>query len=203
MSELYETLRDYTMVPERVFDANIDLARWAHHVPGCVVECGVWRGGMIAGLAATLGFDRRYFLFDSFEGLPPARKIDGEAALAYQRETSSAEYRDNCRAEMTYAMQAMRRIEGGAPSYRIVKGWFTPELLAIVDEPIALLRIDCDWYASVKLCLEVLWDKVAIGGIAIMDDYFAWEGCRKAVDDFFGNKVILRPEESLCWAVRS
>ena len=48
---------------------------------------------MIAGMAAVLGPGRQYFLFDSFEGLPPAREdVDGAAAVAYQTNTESPNY---------------------------------------------------------------------------------------------------------------
>ena len=49
---------------------------------------------------------------------------------------------------------------------------------------IAVLRLDGDWYGSTMTCLEHLFDKVLPGGIVLMDDYYAWEGCSKAVHDF-------------------
>src|SRR6266700_461620 len=45
--------------------------------------------GMSAGLATVLGTDRQYLLFDSFEGLPAAKEIDGRAALSWQNEKQS------------------------------------------------------------------------------------------------------------------
>ena len=38
---------------------------------------------------------------------------------------------------------------------------------------IAILHIDADWYASVKIVLETLYDKVVEGGFVVSDDY--WE----------------------------
>ncbi len=66
------------------------------------------------------------------------------------------------------------------------------------------MRIDCDWYEPTKLCLESLWNKVSDHGVVILDDYFAWEGCKKAVDKFFESvaEVHVREEDSLCWVVR-
>src|SRR5579862_5310500 len=79
---------DFTMVPRRIFAANLILC--AEYAPpnGCIIECGVWRGGMSAAMADILP-GRTHLLFDSFEGLPPATAMDGEAALNYQRDTSS------------------------------------------------------------------------------------------------------------------
>ena len=45
---------------------------------------------MSAGIAEVLGPDRQYFLFDSFEGLPPAREdLDGAWVVAVQSNTKS------------------------------------------------------------------------------------------------------------------
>jgi hypothetical protein len=54
-----------------------------------------------------------------------------------------------------------------------------------IPEKIAILRLDTDWYESSKYELEQLYDNVVIGGIIIFDDYYHWNGQRKATDDFF------------------
>ena len=56
----------------RFYIANLVLSGRAAGVPGAIVECGTWKGGMIAGIASLLGASREYYLYDSFEGLPPA-----------------------------------------------------------------------------------------------------------------------------------
>jgi len=50
--------------------------------------------------------------------------------------------------------------------------------------PIALLRLDGDWYESTKICLDGLYNHVVPGGVVVIDDYGHWEGCRRAVDEF-------------------
>jgi hypothetical protein len=44
------------------------------------------------------------------------------------------------------------------------KGWFQDTLPADAGEieKIAILRLDGDWYESIKICLEHLYDKVEI-----------------------------------------
>ena len=49
--------------------------------------------------------------------------------------------------------------------------------------PIAILRLDGDWYASTKICLDHLYERVVPGGFVIVDDYGTYEGCQKAVDE--------------------
>ena len=78
------------MLHEGKYVNNLELCFEYKRIPGCVVECGVWRGGMSAGMAEVLGVERNYFLFDSFEGLPPAREdLDGTAAVAWQRQDAT------------------------------------------------------------------------------------------------------------------
>ena len=106
---------------------------------------------MIAGIAEILGADREYFLFDSFEGLPPATAMDGERAKAWQKDTQSPTYYDNCRAPIEFAERAMKL--SSARKYKIVKGWFDDTLPKFVPPcPIAILRLDGDWYEFDPSC---------------------------------------------------
>ena len=52
-------------------------------IPGDVVECGVWKGGMTMAMILInqkYNTDRHFYLFDTFEGLPEPTKEDGEDA---------------------------------------------------------------------------------------------------------------------------
>jgi O-methyltransferase len=181
-----------TMIPPVVYVDNLRLARQVQEIPGAIVECGVWRGGMAAGIARTLGPERDYVLFDSFEGLPPAHEVDGPAALAWQRDTGSPQYFDNCKAEMSAASSSMRAAGISRPDLR--KGWFkeTVPLFASTRTPIALLRLDGDWYESTMTCLQSLFPLVVDGGIVIIDDYGTWDGCTRAVHAYLAQHD--RPE---------
>lgn len=180
-------LRDFTMVSEEIYCQNLALAEMARNIPGCVVECGVWRGGMSAGLCTVLGRHRIYFLFDSFEGLPPAREIDGPAALKWQADKTSPFYYDNCAARPDYAKRAMELV--GASRYELKPGFFNASLPKFTPpEPIAFLRLDADWYESTIECLDQLFDHVAPGGIIALDDYYTWDGCSRALHDFLSKR---------------
>jgi O-methyltransferase len=180
---IFRTFTKFTMIPVIVYIRNLGLVNRNRHIEGCVVECGTWRGGMIGGIAKLLGPDREYYLFDSFEGLPDAKEIDGETAIAWQNDKTSARYLDNCTAEMSFAEKAMEM--SGAKNYHITKGWFSDTLPKFdKTKKIAVLRLDGDWYESTMDCLNNLYDSVVPGGIIIMDDYYVWDGCAKAVHDF-------------------
>lgn len=169
------------MIPENIYIANLHLATTVKNISGEIIECGTWRGGMIAGIADVLGPDRHYRLFDSFEGLPPAKEIDGEAALAWQRDTASPTYYENCRAAEEEAKKAMSM--SAATAYTLVKGWFEDTLPSNRVGSIALLRMDADWYDSTKAILDNLADCVVPGGLIIVDDYYAYQGCARAINE--------------------
>ncbi len=186
-AKIYRRFRDYTMIPKDTYFNNLALAERLRSVPGCVVECGVWRGGMCAGIATVLGPSRDYFLFDSFEGLPPATEVDGPAALRWQRNTDAPGYHDNCSASPEFARRAMTL--AGAESFELVQGWFNETLpQRKIEKPIALLRLDGDWYESTMTCLEHLFERVASGGLIILDDYYTWDGCSRALHDFLSRR---------------
>lgn len=202
---VYKRYREFTMVQRNDFIDCLSLTAAFRKIPGCVIECGVWRGGMMAGIAEVMGPERNYFLFDSFEGLPPAKEIDGQSAIDWQKDVHSPTYFDNCRAEMEWAEKAMKR--SGVPDYKLVKGWFSDTVPAFeLKEQIAVLHLDGDWYDSTMVCLEHFFPKLAKGGLIILDDYYAWDGCSKALHDYLSaNKLpekIVRAYTSGCYLIK-
>jgi O-methyltransferase len=203
---LYRRYQGFTMIPRPAFLGNLRLVR--QHTPpeGAVVECGVWRGGMSAAVAQLLGPERDYYLFDSFEGLPPAKEIDGRNALAWQNNTTAPTYHDNCRAEIDYAKRAMAL--AGANRAHIVKGWFSETLPVFPSGiQIAVLRLDGDWYESTMACLDNLFASVVEGGLVIVDDYYTWDGCARAVHDFLSKTRspcrLRQSAEGICFFIKT
>jgi hypothetical protein len=74
----------------------------------------------------------------------------------------------------------------------LVKGWFQDTLPVTKAQigPIALLRIDGDWYESTYCCLEHLYDNVSPGGQIIIDDYCSCFGARKATSEFLAARAV-------------
>lgn len=67
------------------------------------------------------------------------------------------------------------------------KGLFSDTLPGFQGGPIALLHIDADLYESYKTCLEVFWDRMAVSGVVVFDEYHRpnrWPGAKAAVDEF-------------------
>lgn len=168
-------------------------------IEGCVVETGTWRGGSLALMDWALrrrGQKRNLIAFDSFEGLPPPGENDPDSAMkAYAPGWCAGTREDVIRAQRVLGSDAASGYRGVEPPeegarLRLVKGWLEDTLPTAELEPIALLHVDVDWYDSVYCALEHLWDHVVPGGIVIFDDYTRWEGCDRAVADFFSKRGV-------------
>ena len=194
---ILDKIRPYSMVPEfsLIHLAGVISNVVAERVPGNIVETGTWRGGasfMMAELLRRAGVDdKTVFLCDSFEGHRPPEQIDGQAALEYAANTDDPEYLNNCRADLDDVLNTRKRL-GLESRTECVKGWFDESLPANKQRfgPIAVLRIDCDWYASVKTVLDELYDQVVDGGYVIFDDYFSYDGCAVAAHEFMGSRKL-------------
>jgi O-methyltransferase len=202
---IYERYKEFTMTPAGDYLENLHLVdKYVNSLNGDVAECGVWRGGMSAGIAELLGKNRQYFLFDSFEGLPQAKEIDGPEAIHWQNNLSGDFYYDNCKAEISFAQTAMSMT---GSKYKLIQGWFN-ETMPQFDNTnsIALLRLDGDWYESIQCSLKYLFPKVVKGGVIIIDDYFSWDGCSRAVHDYLSSissvSRIKTSEKGGCYIIK-
>ena len=152
-------------------------------VPGDLIETGVWRGGacilMRAALEAFGDRERRVFVADSFEGLPPPDVETYPADLGDKHHTIE---------ELAVSLDEVKAnfAKYGLLDDRVVflKGWFKDTLRAAPIERLAVLRLDGDMYESTTDALTALYDKVSAGGFVIIDDYGCFDACRRAVHDF-------------------
>lgn len=196
---LFRTVRPYTMVNRFKLRNIWQLANAVENMGlrGAFVECGVWRGGasaLMAYAAKVSGSSRLTWLFDSFEGLPEPSARDGRAAREYAHDRAGGELASigECVASENDVGEIMSTLGIPPSSVRIIKGWFQDTLPRSAAEigPIALLRLDGDWYESTRLCLEVLFDSVEPGGYVVLDDYDFWQGSRAAVEEFFSERGL-------------
>jgi O-methyltransferase len=196
----------FTMPPVNP-DVLTDLARLVREVltqgiPGDFVACGVWRGGtafLMADLLRRVSVeDRKVWLFDSWEGMPPPKAVDGPYARECVKDPNNPLHPENSRVSVREVRRSAKNL-GLAPYTVMVQGWFDQTLPAQRQRigPIALLHIDCDWYASVRCCLENLYDQVVDGGFVVFDDYYHYDGCAVAVHEFLGKRRLPHRLESI------
>lgn len=151
------------------------------------IECGTWRGGMSFGMMQALPQIPTWHFFDSFEGLPPAREIDGEEAVTEQK--AGRLKHDNNTADYDEFVRNAERFRNPNQRVEVHRGWFEDTLAGFEPErPISILRMDGDWYDSTMVVLERLYDHVQVGGLILIDDYYRWVGCSRAVHDFLSKR---------------
>lgn len=186
-ARLYRLVQPYTMSSDARLRGLHRSVRQVvmNSIPGDIVECGAARGGSAALMGLTLNrleARRALWVFDTFEGLPPPTLDDPDFETAKL-------YVGKCRGEFGEVKALFERL-GLLSGSRLVKGLFQETLPACGIEKIAVLHIDGDWYDSVRVCLEHLYERVSPGGIVQIDDYGHWEGARKAVDEFLRRRCI-------------
>lgn len=184
---LYHTVRPYTMCGYARLRGLYQAIRYVVkcNVRGDVVECGTARGGSAALMGLVLkelGADRTLWVFDTFEGLPPPTDADPDYEVATL-------YAGSCRGELTEVQNLFKYCDILSQS-KFIKGLFQQTVLTSEIENIAVLHIDGDWYESVKVCLDHLYDRVNPRGVIQIDDYGQWSGARKAVNEFLDQRGI-------------
>jgi len=188
--------------PERVH-ALIEAVRYVmqNEVPGAFLECGVYRGGSMMAVALTLlqlgVSDRDLLLFDTYEGMPKPGEEDIDLFGRPAREEFDKRKVSDVSSNWANAsLETVRDVMAGTgyPMERVtlVKGMVEDTLPESAPDSIALLRLDTDWYQSTLHELTHLYDRVAPGGVIIIDDYGYFRGARRAVDEFLEARV-LRP----------
>lgn len=153
-----------------------------NNIPGDCIETGVWRGGATILMRAILKAhgieDRRVWVADSFEGLPPPSPL-------FPVDAGSNLHQIKVLAVSLEEVQANFAKYGLLDEKVIfVKGFFAQTLPTIPINEIALLRLDGDLYQSTMEALVYLYPKLSVGGYVIIDDYQIVPYCKRAVDDY-------------------
>lgn len=197
----FAAIAQMVMPHTRTFGAGVE-APWAlyqsieyivrNQIPGDIVECGVWSGGSMLLAAYALEHfgdtSRRIFLYDTFTGMPRPDPIDARWDGVPALPTWEHHQRNGSRWCYGGAQHHVRRVvtSSGYPedNFVFVEGMVEDTLPAIRPETISLLRLDTDLYRSTYHELVHLYPRVAPGGILIIDDYGAFQGAKRATDQF-------------------
>jgi O-methyltransferase len=167
-------------------------------VPGDLIETGVWRGGsaifMKAILAAYGIRNRRIFVADSFQGLPPPD------TAKHPRDRGDTHYKERFLAVSQDAVKRNFEKYGLLDELVVfLPGWFKDTLPVAPIESLAVMRLDGDMYGSTMDALASLYPKLSKRGYCIIDDY-ALQGCKNAVDDFRNERHIMTPLVRIDWS---
>ena len=177
--------------------ARIVVGLERDQTPGLIIEAGTARGGSAIVMAAAKATERPMKVYDVFGMIPPPTEKDGADVHRRYGVITRGEskgvagdtyygYRDNLYSEVTESFGRLG-VEVGAHNVELLQGLFADTL--VLDEPVALAHLDGDWYESTMTCLERITPLLVPGGRIVLDDYYAWSGCRTAVDEYFAGRA--------------
>ena len=136
-------------------------------VPGSMAEIGMWRGGS-ARIICSLKGDKKFFGFDTFEGLPGRGDED-------EKWFSKNQFRG--RQEEVAAKLAQFR------DVTLTKGIFPENGSILNDQRLSFVNLDVDLYKGTIESLHFLWDKMSERGLILIHDTHL-AGVKKAVVEF-------------------
>lgn len=170
--------------------------------PGLVIEAGTALGGSAIVMGAAKSPARTMKVYDVFGMIPEPSERDGaDVHQRYEKIVAGESkgvgggqyygYRDDLYTEVTESFARL-----GVPVEEnhvdLVKGLFQDTI--DLDEPVALAHLDGDWYESTMTCLTRIAPLLVPGGRIVLDDYYMWSGCRRAVDEYFSGRDGFRME---------
>lgn len=182
-------------------DALLDLQRQVlrveeENIEGVLIEAGCALGGSAVVIASAKARERPFYVYDVFGMIPAPSERDESDVHERYAEIRRGEARGLAGNEYYgYLDDLLERVRQNFESFGVpaesnsvflVPGLFQETLL--VTAPVALAHIDGDWFESVMTCLERIEPHLSRGGVLVIDDYYAWSGCRKAVDEYFAGR---------------
>lgn len=185
------------------FIAHYELFKQVIDLPGCVVECGVFRGSSFFTWSKLMETfvpndrSRKVFGFDSFSGLTDFNEKDGQMDERHGKVKggwSANAVRDEV-LKLTEITNNDNLIPG-VERCRLIEGNIKETIPHFIETNpglrISLLYLDMDLYEPTKVALEHLYDRVVPGGIVAFDEYglMPWEGESTAVEEFMSERRL-------------
>lgn len=160
--EVYNQVSNHTLVDVYRCYELWHLAKEVSQLEGDFLEVGVWKGGtgaIIASAAQLTSSTSKIFLCDTFEGVVKASKKDN----VYQ----GGEHSDTS-VEIVTSLNSKL----GLDNTEILVGIFPDDSAnKVSNNRFKFCHIDVDVYVGAKEITEWVWDRLAIGGMVIYDDY--------------------------------
>jgi hypothetical protein len=171
--------------------AHYELFKMVQHLPGAIVECGVFKGASLA----------RFAMFRDLFGNAMSRKIIGFDTFGtfpetlYPADVAAREKFINSAGDQSISTEQMLKVlsdKGCREAVELVEGDICVTVPKYVEDhpelKISLLNLDTDIYEPAVTILEHLYPRIVDGGILILDDYGVFPGETQAVDDYFVDK---------------
>jgi len=164
-----------------------------HSIEGSVAEVGVFQGDFAKEINKAF-YDRRLYLFDTFEGFDE-RDIIIEKDINPFMDFVNDHYhmkKQNSSININIVLNKLL-----FPENCVVKQGYFPNSFDkdIYNEKFVFVSLDPDLYQPIKEGLEIFYPLMQKNGVILVHNYFdIWLGARKAVDEFIRKyKTIALP----------
>ena len=134
-------------------------------IPGDFVECGTNKGGFAKAIINYVDLQsagKNFYLLDTFEGL---------AASLFTEEEKTAGRKEHFENVYQSCYEEVLQTFAPFPYVKIVKGMVPDTLVKVNSEQIAFLSVDMNSIVPEVAALNYFWDKLANGGMIVLDDY--------------------------------
>jgi len=172
------------------------------HVPGSIVECGVYGGGglmtwaTLSAILEPLNHVRRVIGFDTFEGFVGTSASDASRATNPLASTGALAANSADDIRESAAIFDLYRPLGHIPKVELVKGDALTTIPDYVNRNahlvVSLLYLDFDLYEPTKCALERLVPRMPKGAVIAFDElnHRAWPGETMALLDTLGIRSL-------------
>lgn len=176
------------------FVSHYELFKMSMGKPGEIVECGVFKGVSLvrwikfrALLENT--YSRKVIGFDTFGKFPLGSEIDKKNRALFIDEAGDTSI---TKQELYKILEHHRLNDNVALVEGDVCSTIPDYLREVPNLRISLLHIDVDLYEATKISLELLLPRVVKGGVVILDDYGAFPGANKAIEEVLSDCDLLK-----------
>ena len=171
--------------------AHYELFKLSSNTPGCIIECGVFKGISLVRFATFLKLlkksNKKIIAFDAF-GKHPTTKISSD----HKRRNELLSHGKEAISEKQ--LMKVLKLKGLEKNIELIRGNITetvPKYLKSNPKlKISLLNLDVDFYEPSIAILKNFYPKLSKGGILMLDDYGIWDGETMAVNEYFDGKKI-------------
>lgn len=169
MDHRYAFIRDFA---GKIYEEKMD---------GNIAECGVFRGESAKFINYYFP-DRKFYLFDTFEGFAEkdltAEKMLGNTGFNKSVFATTPVFHDT---GVEYVLKKFKH-----PENAIIKKGYFPETASGLDDRFVFVNLDMDLYVPMLEGMRFFWPKLIQGGCILLHDYYHPElpGVAKAVSEF-------------------